>query len=57
MHAAMAAQQNVMGALTGGPMAITAGLAAVICGFALVPMLDRLGKDKTENNNVPATNA
>lgn len=52
---AMAAKQNVMGALTGGPMAITAGITAVICGFALVPMLDRLGKDKTEKNNNTAS--
>jgi malonate transporter MadL subunit len=43
---AMAAQQNVAGALSGGPMAILAGLAAVGLGFALVPMLDRLGQPK-----------
>lgn len=52
---AMAAKQNVMGALTGGPMAITAGIAAVVCGFALVPMLDRLGKEKNETTATPAT--
>lgn len=40
---AMAAQQNVVGALKGGPAAILAGLAAVSLGFALVPVLDRLG--------------
>ncbi|WP_462380713.1 malonate transporter subunit MadL [Pseudomonas sp. Marseille-QA0892] len=45
---AMAAQQNVAGALSGGPMAILAGLAAVVLGFALVPMLDRLGQRRTE---------
>ncbi|GGK03430.1 malonate transporter subunit MadL [Pseudomonas matsuisoli] len=45
---AMAAQQNVAGALSGGPMAILAGLAAVGLGFALVPMLDRLGQPKTK---------
>ena len=34
---AMAAQQNVYGALSGGPMAIIAGTLAVVLGFALVP--------------------
>ncbi|WP_115717592.1 malonate transporter subunit MadL [Gallaecimonas mangrovi] len=43
---AMAAKQNVYGALTGGPMAITAGVAAVVIGFALVPVLDRWGREK-----------
>lgn len=41
---AMAAQQNVVGALSGGPAAILAGLAAVSLCFALVPVLDRLGE-------------
>ncbi|MCM2321353.1 MAG: malonate transporter subunit MadL [Pseudomonas sp.] len=41
---AMAAQQNVLGALSGGPAAILAGLAAVTISFALVPVLDRLGR-------------
>ena len=35
----MAAQQNVVGALAGGPAAILAGSAAVALGFALVPLL------------------
>ncbi|MCO6056211.1 malonate transporter subunit MadL [Pseudomonas sp. MOB-449] len=43
---AMAAQQNVLGALSGGPMAILAGIAAVVLGFAMVPVLDRLGQKK-----------
>ncbi|BAN45920.1 malonate transporter subunit MadL [Metapseudomonas resinovorans] len=43
---AMAAQQNVLGALSGGPMAILAGVAAVVLGFAMVPVLDRLGQKK-----------
>ncbi|TCK09312.1 malonate transporter subunit MadL [Marinobacterium mangrovicola] len=54
---AMAAKQNVMGALTGGPMAITAGIAAVACGFALVPMLARIGADKAEENEKNASPA
>lgn len=43
---AMAAQQNVLGALSGGPMAILAGVAAVLLGFAMVPVLDRVGQKK-----------
>ena len=45
---AMAAQQNVYGALSGGPMAILAGAAAVIIGFALVPALSRIGQKKSD---------
>ena len=40
---AMAAQQNVYGALKGGPMAILAGTLAVVIAFALVPVLVRIG--------------
>lgn len=40
---AMAATQNVLGALTGGPMAILAGLAAVAATAALVPVVSRIG--------------
>lgn len=35
----MAAQQNVIGAIAGGPVALLAGLAAVGLGFALVPLI------------------
>lgn len=35
----MAAQQNVAGAIAGGPTAILAGLGAVALGFALVPLI------------------
>ena len=52
---AMAAKQNVFGAFSGGAMAITAGVAAVILGFALVPVLDRMGKEKTEEAPQQAT--
>lgn len=45
---AMAAQQNVFGALAGGPMAVLAGTAAVVASFAMVPLLDRLGQKKPE---------
>ena len=45
---AMAAQQNVYGALSGGPMAILAGVAAVAVAFVLVPVLDRIGQKKAD---------
>ena len=41
---AMAAQQNVVGALSSGPMAILAGLLAVGLSFAMVPVRDKLGR-------------
>jgi malonate transporter MadL subunit len=41
---AMAAQQNVVGALKGGPLAFLAGTTGVIASFALVPALARLGR-------------
>jgi malonate transporter MadL subunit len=39
---AMAAKQNVVAALSGGWMAITAGVAAVAVSFAVIPLLDRV---------------
>lgn len=39
---AMAATQNVVGAVTAGPVALVAGIAAVIASFALVPVLARV---------------
>ena len=41
---AMAASQNVLAAVEGGPAAILAGALAVIVGFALVPLISRLGR-------------
>ena len=41
---AMAAQQNVLGAIRGGPLAILAGTTGVIASFALVPVIARLGR-------------
>ncbi|WP_158734716.1 malonate transporter subunit MadL [Alteribacillus sp. YIM 98480] len=46
---AMSAQQNVAGALEGGPMAILAGVLAVTASFALVPVLSNIGKGKPES--------
>lgn len=43
---AMAAQQNVLGAVRGGPMAILAGLVATVVCFALIPVIDRIGRPK-----------
>lgn len=45
---AMAAQQNVLGALSGGPMAVVAGVAATVGCFALIPAVDRIGRGKRE---------
>lgn len=41
---AMASTQNVVKAIAGGPMAITAGLGALVAGAALVPVLSRIGE-------------
>ena len=41
---AMAAQQNVVGALAGGWMAILAGAVAVVASFAMIPVLARFGQ-------------
>lgn len=45
---AMAASQNVLGALTGGPLAIIAGIAVVVVSWACVPLLS--GKPKAEED-------
>ncbi|MHA6178906.1 malonate transporter subunit MadL [Pseudomonas mohnii] len=52
---AMAAQQNVYGALKGGPMAILAGVAAVAIAFALVPVLVRIGNKEPASVIPPKT--
>jgi len=41
---AMAARQNVFSALSGGWMAIIAGVGAVAVSFAAIPVLARLGQ-------------
>lgn len=41
---AMASTQNVAKAITGGPMAILAGLGALAAGAALVPVVARIGE-------------
>lgn len=42
---AMAAQQNVVGAVKGGPAALLAGVLAVVACFALIPLVAKIGKD------------
>lgn len=41
---AMTACQDVVAAISGGPLAITAGILAVIICFAFLPLLSKLGK-------------
>jgi malonate transporter MadL subunit len=41
---AMAAQQNVLGALSSGWMAILAGALAVVASFVMIPVLGRFGR-------------
>src|SRR5690625_1861121 len=41
---AMATIQDVFGAVTGGPMAVLAGIAATAMGAAMVPVIAKIGK-------------
>lgn len=43
---AMAAQQNVVAALKGGPLALIAGVAATAASVALVPVIAKIGQGK-----------
>ena len=40
---AMAARQNVIGAIDGGALALFAGVVAVVVSFALIPLISRIG--------------
>jgi malonate transporter MadL subunit len=40
---AMAASQNVVAAIQGGPLAVVAGVLVVIASFVLVPVISRVG--------------
>ncbi|MFC5476276.1 malonate transporter subunit MadL [Paraherbaspirillum soli] len=51
---AMAAQQNVVAALKGGPAAVLAGVLAVVVSFALIPAIDRIGRAKSATQLQPA---
>lgn len=46
---AMAAQQNVVAAIKGGPLAVLAGVLAVLISFAVVPLLSKSNKPRKEN--------
>lgn len=46
---AMAAQQNVLGAIKGGPLAFLAGTTGVILSFALVPVIAKMGRPPTSS--------
>ena len=48
---AMAARQNVVSALSGGWMAIIAGVAAVAASFAMIPVLARLGQARRHDDS------
>jgi len=54
---AMAAKQNVIAAVRGGPAAILAGVGAVALGFLLVPALSRFGGGYLEEATAPGTGA
>lgn len=41
---AMAAKQNVAAAVSSGWLAVSAGVAAVVISFAMIPLLSRLGR-------------
>lgn len=45
---AMAASQNVVAAVGGGPVAIVAGVAAVLISFLLVPFLSKIGRGESK---------
>jgi malonate transporter MadL subunit len=44
---AMAAQQNVVAATSGGLLALVTGIAAVVVSFALVPLISKIGHGKS----------
>ena len=50
---AMAAKQNVIAAVKGGPAALLAGTLAVIASFALVPVISRIGDAKATSIEEP----
>ena len=41
---AMAAQQNVIAAISGGPVAILAGFCAVALSFLMIPLISKLNR-------------
>lgn len=47
---AMAARQNVVGAIDGGLLALLAGVGAVVVSFALIPVISRIGSSPASAN-------
>lgn len=47
---AMAAKQNVIAAVKGGPVAVLAGALAVVVSCALVPLISRIGSSNDANH-------
>lgn len=47
---AMAAQQNVISAIKGGPLALLAGTVAVLVAFIFVPILAKITKPTTDDS-------
>ena len=46
---AMAASQNVLAAVKGGPIALIAGVSVVLISFILVPVISRIGQPDAES--------
>ena len=49
---AMAAQQNVVAAVRGGPIVVIAALGSVALCFAAVALIGRLGRDRKHETEV-----
>ncbi|MAY01390.1 MAG: malonate transporter subunit MadL [Gammaproteobacteria bacterium] len=54
---AMAARQDVAGAVDGGLLALLAGVAAVVVSFALVPVLSKIGKEHPVDEKIAEEDA
>ncbi len=54
---AMAAQQDVVAAVKGGPAALIAGVLAVVLSFALVPVIARIGQPTDGRNDISQADA
>lgn len=52
---AMAAQQDVVAAVKGGPAALLAGVLAVVLSFALVPVIARIGQPAQTRRDAAST--
>ncbi|MBG87898.1 MAG: malonate transporter subunit MadL [Verrucomicrobiales bacterium] len=54
---AMAASQNVLAAIKGGPLAVLAGVLSVLACFALVPVISRLGRKDEGKQDSPSSSS